>query len=74
MTYIPHHSLALEEILRVGFLNDRVEERLAEYQSKFDVVILGDPDISVVVGLLREVVEGSNGGGTAAAGAASSSS
>lgn len=65
MTYTRHnYSLAFEEILRLGFLNDRVEERLAEYQSKFDVVILGDPDIAMVVGLLREVVEGGNGGGT----------
>jgi hypothetical protein len=60
-------SLAFEEIVRVGFLNDRVEERLAEYQSRFDVVILGDPDVSFVVGLLREIV------GDGATGAASES-
>lgn len=46
----------------MGFLNDRVEERLAEYQSKFDVVILGDPDVAFVVSLLREIV--GNGAGS----------
>ena len=58
----------------MGFLNDRVDERMAEYQSKFDVVILGDPDLSVVVGLLREIVEGGNRDGAGAAVSTSSSS
>lgn len=57
-----HCRLAFEEILRIGFLNDRVAERLAEYQSRFDVVIVGDPDVSFVVGLLQEIVGGGNGG------------
>lgn len=42
----------------MGFLNDRVDERLAEYQSKFDVVILGDPGLAFVVELLQEIVGG----------------
>ena len=46
----------------MGFLNDRVEERLEEYKAKFDVVILGDPDAAYVVGLLREIVGGGKEG------------
>lgn len=49
----------------MGFLNDRVEERLAEYQNRFDVVIVGDPDLSFVNELLTEIV-GGNGNGNAA--------
>ncbi len=72
--FFPSHnvSLAFEEIVRVGFLNDRVDERLAEYQAKFDVVIVGDPDLTFVVGLLREVVAGGANGEGDGDGAAAS--
>eukprot|EP01038_Epipyxis_sp_PR26KG_P011448 gene11448-15336_t len=33
-----------KNIIRIGFLNDRVEDRLHQYLEKFDIVILGDPD------------------------------
>ena len=38
-------------ILTIGFLNDRVEDRLDLYKSKFDIVILNDPDFSDVIQL-----------------------
>jgi 5'-nucleotidase len=48
-------GLSFDEIITVGFLNDRVEQRLEEYKSRFDVVILGDPDLSFVRDLLNEI-------------------
>ncbi|TFJ86232.1 hypothetical protein NSK_002440 [Nannochloropsis salina CCMP1776] len=55
-------GLELEEIIKVGLLNDRVEERLDEYSQKFDVVLLGDGDLTYIIGLLRELIfdEGKN--------------
>lgn len=47
----------------------RVEERLDEYSQRFDVVLLGDGDLSYVIALLNELVgegEGGAGGGNGA--------
>jgi len=35
---------------------NRVEERLDEYSQKFDVVLLGDGDLTYIIGLLRELI------------------
>ena len=40
-------------ILTIGFLNDRVEDRLDLYKSKFDMVILNDPDFTDVIQLFE---------------------
>lgn len=40
--------------LRVGFLNDR-QDRLPIYLDRFDVVIIGDPEMDVVLHLLDSV-------------------
>ena len=45
---IPH-----ENLLKIGFLNDRVDERLETYLEKYDVVILGDPDFNTPFRLLE---------------------
>lgn len=42
-------------LLRIGFLNDKVEERMEAFLATFDVVILGDPDFSVPLELIRAV-------------------
>jgi hypothetical protein len=42
---------------RVGFLNDRVEERLEEYSERFDVVIMGDGDVGFVNALLHQLID-----------------
>lgn len=49
-------GMGYETILRVGFLNDRVEERLDSFleEGKFDLVILGDPDLGVPIEILKE--------------------
>ena len=48
-------GLEAQEIIRIGFLNDRVDQRWDEYQEKFDVVLLGDADIKFVVELISEI-------------------
>ena len=45
-----------DEILRIGFLNENVEDNLEEYKKKFDVVITGVGDFSYVNGLLSEIL------------------
>jgi cytosolic 5'-nucleotidase 3 len=47
-------GLTQSNIIKVGFLNDRLD-RLPEYLSKFDVVILGDPGMDVSLKLLRDI-------------------
>ena len=42
-----------KNVLTVGFLNDRVEDRLDLYKSTFDVVILNDPDFTDVIQLFE---------------------
>lgn len=45
-----------------------MEERLEEYSQRFDVVLLGDGDLSYVVALLNELVGEENGGGASEGG------
>jgi len=54
-------GLEAQEIIRIGFLNDRVEQRWEEYQQQFDVVLLGDADINFVVNLIQDVSHGGSG-------------
>lgn len=43
-----------DNIIKIGFLNEKVEERLESFKDNFDVVLLGDPDMSYVNKLLKE--------------------
>jgi len=45
-----------ENILKIGFLNEKVEENLKHYQELFDVVLLGDPPFDFVNELVREIL------------------
>jgi len=44
-----------DRIIKVGFLNDRIE-RMEQYLEKYDVVILDDPGFDIPFYLLQEVV------------------
>ena len=44
---IPH-----ENIIKIGYLNDR-PERLPQYVDAYDIVILGDPSMDVVIRILQ---------------------
>eukprot|EP01063_Lacrimia_lanifica_P024773 TRINITY_DN32615_c0_g1_i1.p1 TRINITY_DN32615_c0_g1~~TRINITY_DN32615_c0_g1_i1.p1 ORF type:complete len:287 (+),score=99.78 TRINITY_DN32615_c0_g1_i1:61-921(+) len=48
-------GLEADVLLTVGFLNDKVDERLATYMDTYDVVLLGDPCMSYHVDLLRQI-------------------
>lgn len=43
-------------LLRIGFLNDRVE-RLPQYLEAYDLVILDDPDFEVPLNLVKLICE-----------------
>jgi 5'-nucleotidase len=45
-------------IIRVGFLNDRLE-RLPQYEEIYDVVILDDPGFEVIINLMKDIGEDS---------------
>ncbi|HJX50161.1 MAG TPA: hypothetical protein VJ438_01730 [Candidatus Nanoarchaeia archaeon] len=42
-------------IIKIGFLNENVEERLELYKDNFDVVVLGDGDMSFVNDFVKEI-------------------
>ena len=42
-------------IIKIGFLNSDLEEKLEYYKSIYDVVIIGDEDISFVLNFLKEI-------------------
>lgn len=44
------------DVLKIGFLNDKVQERMEDYVRAFDVVILEDPGFDVPLGLLEEIL------------------
>ncbi|MDD5489465.1 MAG: hypothetical protein PHP25_02190 [Candidatus Moranbacteria bacterium] len=45
-----------ENVIKIGFLNEKVEENLKHYEEVFDVVLLNDPPFDFVVELLKEIV------------------
>eukprot|EP00123_Amoebidium_parasiticum_P013910 comp22220_c0_seq2/m.32730 comp22220_c0_seq2/g.32730 ORF comp22220_c0_seq2/g.32730 comp22220_c0_seq2/m.32730 type:complete len:342 (-) comp22220_c0_seq2:891-1916(-) len=47
-----HH----ENILRIGFLNDKIEERLDAYAEAFDIVILNDGNLDLVNRFIDDVL------------------
>ena len=50
-------GIPAENILRIGYLNDRVE-RLPQYLECYDLVILGDPGFEIPVGIVEEIASG----------------
>ena len=46
-------GISHENVIKVGFLNDRIEERLDTYLEKYDVVILGDGTFNTPFRLLE---------------------
>jgi len=45
-----------EDIIKIGFLNEEIDERLDDYKRVFDVVILNDGKMDFVNNLLKELV------------------
>jgi len=44
------------DIIKIGFLNEKVEENLEQFKDAFDVVILGDPGMDYINELLKELI------------------
>lgn len=47
-----------DNVLTIGYLNDRVEDRKDLYMNRFDLVILNDPDMSEIIDLYNLVTCG----------------
>ncbi|KAM6163573.1 7-methylguanosine phosphate-specific 5'-nucleotidase [Rhynchocyon petersi] len=47
----------VENILKIGFLNDKVEERRERYMDSFDIVLEKDETLDVVNGLLQDILQ-----------------
>ena len=45
-----------EEIIRVGFLSEDIENHLEEYEKNFDIVILNDGDMNYINELLSKII------------------
>jgi 5'-nucleotidase len=45
-----------DEVIRIGFLNDKIEELLGAYSEKFDVVITEDGSFEEVNEILRKIL------------------
>lgn len=45
-----------DNLIKIGFLNENVEENMETYKKLYDVVILGDPGIDFVDNLVHEIV------------------
>ncbi|XP_040354558.1 cytosolic 5'-nucleotidase 3 isoform X3 [Ixodes scapularis] len=45
-----------EVVLRIGFLNNKIEERLQQYMKSFDIVLIDDQTMDVVNGILRKII------------------
>jgi len=50
------NSFVYEDILKIGFLNEKIEERLDNYKEVFDVVILNDGSMEFANSLLKSLV------------------
>nr|XP_010592754.1 7-methylguanosine phosphate-specific 5'-nucleotidase [Loxodonta africana] len=46
----------VENILKIGFLNDKVEERRDRYMDSYDIVLEKDETLDVVNGLLQDIL------------------
>lgn len=46
-----------DNLIKIGFLNEKVEENLEEYKRNYDVIILNDSSMDYVNGLLREIIK-----------------
>lgn len=47
-----HHDL----VLRIGFLNHKIEERLPQFLESFDIVLVDDQTMDIVNGILRKIL------------------
>jgi HAD superfamily hydrolase (TIGR01544 family) len=44
-----------ENLIKIGFLNEKIEENIKEYENNFDIIILNDSDMQQINDLLAEI-------------------
>jgi HAD superfamily hydrolase (TIGR01544 family) len=44
-----------ENLIKIGFLNEKIEENIKDYENNFDIVILNDSEMNFVNELLEEI-------------------
>ncbi len=49
-------NLKYNNLIKIGFLNEGIEENLAEFKKNFDVIILNDSDMDFVNELLKKII------------------
>jgi 5'-nucleotidase len=55
----PHMADGVEHVankLSIGFLNDKVQERFEGHMQRYDIVLTGDPDMSIVNSVLSYIL------------------
>ena len=53
-------GLEVDEIIRIGFLNVKVDELLEDYQAEFDILIVNDGSFEVVNALVAHIADHRN--------------
>lgn len=46
-----------DNLLKIGFLNENVEENLEQYKNSFDVVLMNDSSLNYINELLKEIIK-----------------
>ena len=44
-------------LMKIAFLNDKIEENLGEYKKNFDIIVLNDGNFYFVNEIMREILE-----------------
>ncbi|KAL5005991.1 hypothetical protein ScPMuIL_017149 [Solemya velum] len=47
----------MENMLKIGFLNNKVEEHLESYKNKFDIVIVEDESMDIVNKIMKRILD-----------------
>ena len=46
-----------DNLIKIGFLNENIEENIESYKQKYDILILNDSSAEFIVNLLQEILE-----------------
>lgn len=50
-------GFSYQALLKIGFLNDRIQESLPAYRSLYDALVLNDGDFSLPLEILQEIID-----------------
>ena len=46
-----------DNLIKIGFLNDKIEDNLKKYKENFDIILLNDTDFNYINKLVKEIVK-----------------